>query len=255
MLYVAVSVLQTYTPVPGIIYPKHDLLDDMESHYYILYTTMVAQLANGTLIQPQSKMFEDWASKTPRPSIHAKKTHISSEEEEESETVLISTCWSRAIMDALQEWRSIIAEVHAVKKGVFGLNSNAKIDRLSRLTKDTFHYYKRMMNALDAALKAMALKMGVDIPEPLPIPGPLTIKLRPLPQNRRLFSDPVPARAVGAATSQSTRGGRKRPSVNVDDPESPLKGRRLRVSQSGMSTESRGASRQSRAVGSSKLRD
>lgn len=252
VLYVSASVLELYNPEPDTCLPKHGLLDDMESAYYVLFTAMVAQNSNGTLVSPQHKLFDNWASKSPLVSSSAKKNYVSMGYL--GNETIISPGWSKASLTALEKWRQIFAEVHLIHANVAGLNTAEKIDTLKTLIKNTFTHYRAMIGALDTALQDMAARLGLDIPDPLPIEGPLTIKLRPLPQHRRLFSDSTDHRLGSTSDSQVTKAPRKREFIEMGDGlESPLKERRRRVDDSGLSRASRNTHRTSVRAGSSKL--
>lgn len=231
----------------------------MESAFYTLVTVMVAQNPNWTLVYPQHKIFQNWASKDPSASINAKRSYLSGDYASSGSNTMVAPGWSSASMNVLKEWREVFAEIHSVKRKAIGLDTSEKVQCLKALIKHAFSHYQTMIIALDTALQAMAVRLGIEIPNPLPIERPLTIKLRPLPQIREFFVDPAPALPAASSSSQVAKTPKKRDIMEVmevgDDSESPLKGRRVRLGQSGVSKVSRSGPSLSMGARSSKLRN
>lgn len=237
MLYVSSWVLQTYTPLPNIRHLKHDVLDDLESHYHIFYTVMIAQMANGNDHLPKGSIFSRWANEDPEVSMSAKQAHFN--QPESHRKAHISSSWSPETMTALDTWYQIMQGIQEVKTKVTDLDTDKKIKMLQTEIDKVQNTYAGMMAALNTATeKLTSLKVAslvaADLQE---LYGNATIT-RFLPGEHRLFSHMAPTLISGIISGFSSLIRKRDPAdVGIGEPGSSRHGgKRVRRTQAAVLT-------------------
>lgn len=236
ILYQSMSVLRSQGSKPGDApTPKQSLLDDAESFYYTLFTTLCAQKATGKAVKPTPPMFKQWGSSAST-SAEMKRAHFSRSDLDILEARRTHSSWTAPTITALKTWHKIMYPIATQMIKLSVLDSNAAVNEVERLFGTMPSVWTQMLNALDVALEQL----------PGHTPGlaiPSTPSRNLFPELRAARFDPSPERPLAAYRISVSTLGTKRESEDMtpdsdsdsddQDPGSPIKAKvkRLRMSQ------------------------
>lgn len=153
-------------------HPKHDVLDDLESFYYVIWKLMHTRHGNGKgLIQnPHRTIVEklrSFGENDPNVSLNAKKGHFLDEDMNDK---FIPDTWLQESVDVLHDFHKAVRPLVVNKGRLVAIDSDINIIKLKALVADVENTYSAMISTLDRNIAGLKRRDPHDLQVPVETP-------------------------------------------------------------------------------------